>query len=137
MTVARARTLRRNATMPEQQLWRRLRASQLNGLKFRRQTPIGPYIMDFFAPSAWLVVEVDGITHVGTPADRERDAWLSGEGYRVPRVWNNEVMENLDGVLQLIQQAARGENPSPNPLPQGERAPPSPSPLGGEGRGEG
>ncbi len=133
--------LRRRATASEQLLWATLRGGQLCGLKFRRQVPIGPYVVDFFCPAARLVVEVDGAGHADPRRDAVRDDWLAREGYRVLRVWNNDVMANLDGVLQLILGTARGENPSPNPLPQGERAfaaaPPAPSPLGGEGRGEG
>ncbi len=97
--------------------------------------------MDFFCPALRLVVEVDGAGHVGSRHDAVRDAWLRAEGYRILRVWNTDVTGNLDGVLQVILGFARGVNPSPNPLPQGERAyapaPTAPSPLGGEGRGEG
>ena len=132
-----ARALRRDATTPERTVWQRLRASQLGGLKFRRQAPIGPYIVDFFCPAVRLIVELDGETHVDAPSDRLRDAWLAREGYRVLRILNNDVTGNLEGVLQLILLTARAEDPSPNPLPQGERVLSAPSPLGGEGRGEG
>ncbi len=141
MSIARARMLRRRATASEQRLWAVLRAGHLGGLKFRRQAPIGAYVVDFFCPALRLVVEVDGAGHVDSRHDAVRDAWLAQEGYRILRVWNTDVMGNLEGVLQMILGVARGENPSPNPLPQGERAyapaPPAPSPLGGEGRGEG
>ena len=128
-----ARALWPDAGTPERRLWQSLRASQLGGLKFRRQAPIGPFIVDFFCPAARLVVEVDGETHVDAAEDRLRDSWLGREGYRVLRVWNNEVMGNLAGVLDVIRLAARGEDPSPTPLPQGERAFYAASPLGGEG----
>ena len=118
-------------------MWQRLRAGQLYGLKFRRQVPIGPYIVDFFCPGVRLVVEIDGVTHVGATRDGIRDRWLEGEGYRVLRVWNNEVMGNLEGVLELIRQVARGENPSPQPSPpRGEGAEKALSPWG-RGLGEG
>jgi very-short-patch-repair endonuclease len=141
VSIARARMLRRGATASEQRLWGSLRAGQLAGLKFRRQAPIGAYVVDFFCPALRLVVEVDGAGHVDSRHDAVRDAWLRAEGYRILRVWNTDVTGNLDGVLHVILGFARGENPSPNPLPQGERArapaPTAPSPLGGEGRGEG
>ena len=127
-----ARALRRDATTPERIVWQRLRASQLGGLKFRRQAPIGPYIVDFFCPAVRLIVELDGETHVDAPGDRLRDAWLAREGYRVLRIWNNEVTGNLEGVLQLLLLTARGKEPSPNPLPRGETASSSFSPLGKE-----
>jgi very-short-patch-repair endonuclease len=89
----------------------------LNGLKFRRQVPIGPYIADFFCPAARLVIEVDGATHVDSPTDGRRDAWMQSQGLRILRVWNDEVIGNIEGVLQAIAVAA---TPPPDPLPQGE-----------------
>ena len=137
MSLVRARQLRRDATGPERLLWQRLRAGQLYGLKFRRQVPIGRCIVDFFCPVGRLVVEIDGVTHVGAERDVVRDAWLEGEGYRVLRVWNNEVMGNLEGVLDLIRQVACGDNPSPRPSPpRGEGAEEALSPWG-RGLGEG
>ena len=131
------RALLRDAATPERIVWQRLRASQLGGLKFRRQAPIGPYIVDFFCPAVRLVVELDGETHVDAPGDRLRDAWLAREGYRVLCIWNNEVTGNLEGVLQLILLTARGENPSPRPSPpRGEGADTALSPWG-RGLGEG
>ena len=121
MTVAAAGGLRRGMTAPERRLWGAVRGGQV-GVKLRRQVPIGRYVVDFFCPAARLIVEVDGATHVGRTSDAVRDGWLTAEGYRVLRVWNNEVMGNLEGVLQVILLASRGEDPSPNPLPQGERA---------------
>ncbi len=91
-------------------LWRWLRKPGIAGLRFRRQAPIGPYIVDFFCPQKRLVVEVDGGQH-GDDRDAMRDAWLAAQGYRVLRFWNNEVMENIDGVCAAITVAA-GELPT-------------------------
>lgn len=89
-------------TDAERKLWLALRDRRLGGFKFRRQVPVGPWIVDFLCKEAQLVVEVDGGQHAGSPRDRRRDAWLAGEGYRVVRVWNNEVLGNLDGVLEHL-----------------------------------
>jgi very-short-patch-repair endonuclease len=78
---------------------------------------MGPYIADFFCPSAALVIEVDGATHVDRGADVRRDAGMQSQGLRVLRVWNDEVIGNIEGVLQAIAIAA---TPPPGPLPQGE-----------------
>ncbi len=127
--LARARSLRHNQTTPEALLWARLRNRQLGGRKFRRQVWLGHYIVDFFAAEARLVIELDGETHSGAPAeaaDAARDAFLVGQGYRVLRFWNHEVTSNIDGVLQAIIAAL----PSPS---RREATGPSLSP---EGRGE-
>ncbi len=116
-----AREMRRSPTPPERVLWRALRNEQLYGLKFRRQAMIGRYIIDFFCADARLVVEVDGITHVDAPRDAVRDAVLQASGLLILRFWNNEVMANLEGVLDVIQRAAQGRTPHPGSLPQGER----------------
>ena len=83
-------------------------------LRFRRQTPIGPYIVDFFCPQHRLIVEVDGGQHADDADamhDCERDAWLTAQGYRVVRVWNNDVMENVEGVCAAISEAAHEAAP--------------------------
>ncbi len=102
--TGRARTLRRALTRYEVQLWSRLRGGQL-GVSFRKQHPIGPYIVDFAAPSILLVVEVDG-GHHGAPdglaADLARDASLASKGWEVMRFWNSELVENGDGVVETI-----------------------------------
>ena len=117
MSTSRARELRRNQTRAEARLWSALRNRQVAGLKFRRQVPLGPYVVDFFCLSASLVVEVDGGQH-GAPDGRSQDArrtcWLEAQGYRVMRFWNNEVLENLEGVLALILEAASAGGPSPS-----------------------
>ncbi len=104
----RARTMRREPTRGEAMLWRALRTRQIDGLKFRRQAPIGPYIADFFCPSARLVVEIDGATHTDPAADAARDRWMRAQGLRVLRFWSDDVGGNLDGVLERIRQVATG-----------------------------
>jgi very-short-patch-repair endonuclease len=100
-----AKLLRKNATLPEQKLWAQLRNRQLEGFKFRRQVPIGPYIADFVCLEKMLVVELDGWTH-STPEelayDQRRTIFLNAEGYRVARFDNIEAMQGMDGLLQLI-----------------------------------
>jgi very-short-patch-repair endonuclease len=91
-------------------LWRQLRNRRLNGWKFRRQHPVGPYIVDFVCPAAGLVIEVDGGQHAKQRAhDRVRTEHLNAAGYRVLRFWNNAVSDNLDGVLTRISQAIEGQ----------------------------
>jgi len=116
----RAADMRRNPTEPEKRLWRHLSNSQLGGFKFRRQQVIGYFIADFVCPSAKLIVEVDGDTH-DEAKDRLRDEILSGHGFRVIRVTNTDVMQNMDGVLAFISEALRkADRPHPNPSPEGE-----------------
>ena len=99
--------MRQNMTDAETRLWLRLRKPGIDGLRFRRQAPIGPYIVDFFCPQHRLIVEVDGGQHVSDVVrDRERDAWLIAQGYRVVRVWNNDVMNNVEGACAAIAAAA-------------------------------
>jgi very-short-patch-repair endonuclease len=93
--------MRNNLPAPEQELWKRLRNSQLGGFKFRRQTVIEPYICDFFCPAKGLVVEVDGDTH-DPVIDSRRDQELARRGFRVLRFTNGEIMSNVDGVLLTI-----------------------------------
>ena len=99
----RARSLRQNMTEAESRVWQRLRLRQMNGYKFRRQVPIGRYIVDFVCHEARLIVEIDGGQHDPlSPRDSERSRFLQNEGYRVVRFWNNEVLANLDGVYETI-----------------------------------
>jgi very-short-patch-repair endonuclease len=115
MANERARNLRTNATDAERHLWRHLRRQQLDGLRFRRQTPIGPHVVDFFSPGAKLIVELDGGQHAERQVeDQARTRWLEQRGYRVVRFWNNEVLANTDGVLDAIKRAAI-ESPPPSP----------------------
>ena len=119
----RAREMRRNPTEPEVRLWRNLSNSQLEGLKFRRQEVIGPFIADFMCPARGLIVEVDGDTH-DAGKDRLRDDQLAEFGFLVVRVSNLDVMRNIDGVMEVIRLAANGRfsrhSPHPNPSPEGE-----------------
>jgi len=93
-----ARRLRNHSTRAEQRLWRYLRSRSLAGFKFVRQEPIGPYIVDFVCREKRLVVELDGGQHAENNRDAMRDRWLVERRYRVLRFWNNEVIENIEGV---------------------------------------
>ena len=107
-----AKGMRRNMPDAEFRLWCELRNGGLSGLKFRRQQPIGRYIVDFYCPTAKLVVEVDGEKHAlgDQPiADAVRAKWLEEQGYVVIRFWTNEVMHDLDAVCTAILAASRGE----------------------------
>ncbi len=101
-----ARTLRRDQTIAEKQLWDRLRSGQMASFKFRRQFPIGDFIADFCCKERRLVVELDGAQRADDPAkvaaDRRRADLLLARGYRVLRFWNDEVLSNFDGVLDQI-----------------------------------
>ena len=113
-----AKSLRKKTTHAEKQLWHRLRARQLYGYKFRRQQPIGPYIVDFVNFEKKVVVELDGGQHAKQKAqDNERTNWLGAQGYSVLRFWNNDVLNNIEGVLAMIQK--RLESPSPGPSRKG------------------
>ena len=99
-----ARQLRKNTTDAERKLWSHLRAKQLNDLKFRRQQPIGRYIVDFVCFEKRLVIELDGGQHSKLEnKDLKRTQWLQESGYQVIRFWNNQVLQNIDGVLTRIQ----------------------------------
>jgi very-short-patch-repair endonuclease len=103
MSVASARRLRRNMTDAERKLWSRLRNKQVDGYKFRRQAPLGPYVLDFFCESERQVIEVDGGQHAESKDDEQRTAWLVACGCRVIRFWNHDVLQNIDGVLERIR----------------------------------
>lgn len=110
-TSDRARNLRASLTDAERQLWSRLRRGQLDGSRFRRQVPIGPFVADFACMADHLIVEVDGGQHASRPAeDAAREQWLADRGYRVVRFWNNDVLGNIDGVLADIRNSlGRGD----------------------------
>lgn len=111
--VRSARRLRKRLTDAEAVLWHDLRNRKLRGWKFRRQHPIGPYVADFACPGAGVVVELDGGQHAGArERDRTRDQALHHAGYTVLRFWNNEVFENLDGVLMRIAEVLEGQTTS-------------------------
>ncbi len=126
--LARVRAMRRIPTAAEALLWTRLRSRRLAGIKFRRQMWIGPYIADFASMEVRLVVEVDGRQHAEqVDYDRERDRAMARAGYRVLRFWNNDVINNIEGVLELVRSASLERLPSPShaargplPLPKGE-----------------
>jgi very-short-patch-repair endonuclease len=116
MTIL-AKDLRKRSTDAERNLWNKLRAKQTQGLKFRRQEPIGRYIVDFVCYERQLIIEVDGGQHTATIAeDSARDTWLSSQGFKVLRFWDHEVLTNIQGVLESILEAL---SPSPNPSHQG------------------
>src|ERR1700677_613096 len=120
---SRARTMRGMPTDAELRLWRLLRDRRLNGVKFRRQVPLGPYIVDFLCVKAKLIVEADGSQHAESLRDTIRDAYLASQGWKVLRFWNNEVAENREGVLETILAHARpSSGPSGHLLPEGEGA---------------
>src|SRR5258707_2000972 len=120
--VSTARRLRRDQTDVERKLWFRLRDRRLQGLKFRRQVTIGHYIADFCCESQRLIIELDGGQHAERQhQDAERTAILEAQGYLVLRFWNNDVLQNMDGVLESILATLRPVPPHPNPLPEGER----------------
>jgi very-short-patch-repair endonuclease len=99
-----AQYLRQNPTEAEKCLWVRLRNRQLGDYRFRRQSPIGRYVVDFVCPMLKIIIEVDGGQH-GTVRDNERTAWLEDEGYRVLRFWNHEVLANIEGVVETVRAA--------------------------------
>ena len=126
-TVEVARWLRRQQTDAERKLWFELRNGQLGGLKFRRQMSLNGFVVDFCCPNAKLIIELDGGQHL---EQREQDARrtrdLEDSGYFVLRFWNNDVLQNIDGVLGEILSSANQrsfEPPHPTPLPPGEREP--------------
>jgi very-short-patch-repair endonuclease len=127
MTRSHAKALRANMTEAERRLWYFLRAHRFRGMKFKRQALIGRYILDFVSFQRRLVVEVDGGQHAESEDDLRRTRWLESQGFRILRFWNNEVLSNTGGVLDVIMTAST--NPSPGTPLRG--APPSPK------RGEG
>ena len=117
-----ARELRENSTDAERSFWSRVRAHRLLGHKFKRQQPMGSFIVDFVCLAAKLVVELDGGQHSIDDSDKIRDEWLRNEGFKVLRFWNNDVLSNIDGVIETMMKYL---TPSPQP-----------SPIKGEGAGE-
>ena len=133
-----AKHLRQNMTDAEKLLWYHLRAYRLNGKRFRRQQPLGPYIVDFVHFGSRVIVEADGGQHNDSLSDKERDAWLRSQGFRVLRFWNHEILRQTDVVLSVIydvletREKGCGEGGvvgsgsksgplSPTPLPPGAR----------------
>ena len=123
-----AKTLRRNLTDAEQKLWYHLRAHRFMGRKFKRQKPIGRYVVDFVCLEEKLIIELDGGQHAeNIEYDQVRDSWLRGQGYTVLRFWNNELMNETEGVLERIRIAIE------NKAASSETLSPSPSPTSGRG----
>ncbi len=115
-----ARLLRKNMTREERILWHNLRSRMFLGYKFRRQEPIGKYIVDFLCYEKKLIIELDGGQHAqdnGVRNDEIRDNNLRTSGFSILRFWNNDVTSNLNGVLMLIKEAL--ETPSPSSSPKG------------------
>ncbi len=125
--VAFARELRSQSTDAERLLWSKLRSRQLNGWKYRRQVPMGRYTVDFLCEDARLIIELDGGQHADAVAyDDMRSRWLNENGYQVVRFWNNDVLNNIAGILEsLTLTPSQGRGDIKSPLVQ------VPSPLGG------
>jgi len=113
-STSRARNLRRRNTRAEWVLWLELRDRRFGGFKFTRQQPIGRYYVDFVCREQRLIVEVDGGQHADNPSDQIRDAYFNVLGYRVIRVWSNEILGNIEGVLEMLKSEVE---PAPHPVP--------------------
>jgi very-short-patch-repair endonuclease len=108
LTHHRARQLRNNQTDAEKKLWARLRSRSLSDFRFRRQFPIGNFIADFACPKSRLVIELDGAQHLDrTAQDTWRSKLIEQHGYKVIRFWDSEVLTDIAGVLERIEQALR------------------------------
>ncbi len=118
-SLQRSRSLRQTQTDVENRLWVHLRGRRLEGLKFRRQHAMPPYVADFYCASLKLAIELGGSQHTEA-GDAVRTRFLSEHGLMVLRFWDNDVMNNTDAVLEKILQVARGRTLTPTPLPQGE-----------------
>jgi very-short-patch-repair endonuclease len=116
--VPRARALRHNASEAEKKLWQHLRQPPFKQHHFRRQATIGLYFADFASHQLKIIIELDGGQHSGSASDEVRTRYLEANGYRVLRFWNNEVGENMSGVLATIDSAVNGDRPpTPDPSP--------------------
>ncbi|HJQ57799.1 MAG TPA: endonuclease domain-containing protein [Vineibacter sp.] len=127
-----ARQLRRDSTEAERVLWSRLRRRQLGGHKFRRQVPIGPYVVDFLCLEPSLVIEVDGSQHADRDVahDRVRDDEIERRGFRVLRFWNDDINHRMDEVMEAIWSGLSVSIPPPRRLPSAPFGGTSPAPLG-------
>jgi len=106
-----ARKMRSLPTEAERKLWFLVRNRRLAAYKFRRQVPIGNYIVDILCPDHKLIVEADGSQHADSAYDKARDDWLSAQGFRVLRIWNNDVLARPDAVLDLIWMNLQEQQP--------------------------
>ncbi len=109
LLLDRAKRMRREPTLAEAKLWRHLRGRQIADTKFTRQLVVGPYVADFAARDAKLIIEVDGDTHVDQARDGSRTDWLQRQGYRVIRFSNADIMSEMDGVWHVISAALTAE----------------------------
>jgi very-short-patch-repair endonuclease len=128
-TITFAKQLRKNMTDAERKLWEFLRHKQISGLKFRKQAPIGKFIVDFVCHEAKIIIELDGGQHdeeKNINYDNERSLWLSSQGYFVQRYWNNEIFENIEGVVDSILDLCSSRICTPHPF--------LPPQSGGKGR---
>ena len=119
-----ARALRQTSTDAERLLWKHLKAKRLIGYKFRRQEPIGRFIVDFVCFEKGLIVDAAGGQHAldgDMSKDHERTQWLESQGFTVLRFWNNDILTNIDGVMEMVMDALSGGHPSPRPT-RGEGA---------------
>ncbi|UYN99754.1 MAG: endonuclease domain-containing protein [Devosia sp.] len=107
--LGHARAMRRAPTLAEHKLWTLLRDRRFVGFKFRRQVPIGPYIADFVCFSAKLIVEADGSQHAESTRDAERDAELERRGFRLLRLWNNDILARPTAIADLVWSTLHGE----------------------------
>ena len=107
-----ARELRRNMTDAEKRLWYHLRGYRMQGRKFRRQQPVGHYIVDFVHFGSGVIVEADGGQHNDSVRDKDRDAWLQTQGFRILRFWNHDILRNTETVLEQIRMAVEANSPS-------------------------
>ncbi|EJB05824.1 hypothetical protein Rleg9DRAFT_4715 [Rhizobium leguminosarum bv. trifolii WSM597] len=115
--TGQARQLRRNETEEEYRLWSDLRARRLNGYKFARQVPLGPFIVDFLCREERLIVEVDGSQHAESATDQRRTEWLNANGYSVLRFWNQDISRERRSVLETIVAALQGRLEFSSELP--------------------
>ena len=114
-----ARGLRKAQTDAEVLLWQHLRSCRLDGLKFRRQHPVPPYVLDFYCDSAKVAVELDGSQHCES-VDQERTRFLERHGIKVVRFWDNDVLKRTRSVLEAILASTQDPTLTPTPLPAGE-----------------
>jgi very-short-patch-repair endonuclease len=125
-----AKALRANATDAEIKPWQLLRSRRLASMKFRRQVPIGPWIVDFVSFEKRLIIEADGSQHAESERDKGRDYDLSERGFQVLRVWTNDILTRSESVMEMIVDFV-ARSPSPGCPPGGAHPP---SPTGGEGK---
>jgi very-short-patch-repair endonuclease len=122
-----ARNLRKSPTDAERRLWRQIRMRNVSGNKFRRQQPVGKYIVDFICLEKRLIIEIDGGQHaVNVGRDLKREGWLQSQGFRILRFWNHEVMNEIESVLDAIELALNGPPPLPVASKSGNGNPASP-----------